>query len=1528
MSRKETKGTKGTKGTAAPGREADEAGDPLAAFHPAVAAWFHATFPGGPTPAQRAAWPLIRAGRHTLIAAPTGSGKTLTAFLTAIDALVRQGLAEGSLADETTVVYVSPLKALSNDIRLNLEAPLAGITAELARLGHPAIELRSAVRTGDTPARERQQVGRRPPHLLVTTPESLYVLLGSASGRRLLRTVRSVIVDEIHAVAANKRGSHLALSLERLEALTNGHHGQPLTRVGVSATQKPIETVARFLVGVDRDCEIVDIGYGKQRDLALVVPPTPLSAVMSGDQWEQVYHQLAEAVASHRTTLVFVNTRRMAERTARHLAELLGREAVAAHHGSLAKELRLDAEQRLKAGKLKVLVATASLELGLDIGDVDLVCQLGSTRSIATFLQRAGRAGHAVGGVPKARLFPQTRDELVECAALLDCVQRGELDALKILPAPRDVLAQQLVAEIAGAQSADEDDPGRDEDELFAMVRRAQPYAELARQDFDAVVRMLAEGFTTRRGPGRAHLHRDGVNRRLRARRGARLTALSSGGTIPETGDYTVLLEPQDQIIGTINEDFAIESLAGDVFQLGNASYRIRRVENGRVRVTDAEGAPPNIPFWLGEAPGRSDELSVGVARLRDAIDADLAAGGSAAVEAGSVEAGSVEATLVEATAARLEQTLALPEAAARQLVDYLHQGRVALGAMPSRERIVLERFFDESGGMQLLIHSPYGSRINRAWGLALRKRFCRRFNFELQAAATENVILLSLSTSHSFALDEVARYLHSASARDVLIQALLDAPMFGARWRWNATNALAQPRMSGGRKVAPQLQRMRAEDLLAATFPDQVACAENLVGEREVPDHPLVAQTLDDCLDEAMDTEGWLALLRRLEAGEIEVIARDLAAPSPFAAEAINARPYAFLDDAPLEERRTRAVQSRRFVDPDSPDDLGRLDAEAIAAVRAEAWPQARDRHELHEALISVVALTDDEITPWRDWRDALVAEGRATRLVGAGRPPLWVATERLPLMLAAIPGVSPEPELAVPAEFSAAAAEADDALRELIRGRLGALGPVTAADLATPLGLATVAVDAALIALQAEGFVMAGRFSTAAPASLEWCERHLLARIHRYTLNRLRREIEPVEPRDFARFLFEWQHLADASRVEGPEALAAMLAQLEGFEAPAAAWEPELLAARITDYASPWLDELCTSGRITWTRLRAAATDGSGVAGHALRQTPLLLLPRRHARHWTRLAPPPEDAALSPRARRVVDYLAGHGASFFDEITEGTRLLRTELETALAEAVARGHVHCDSYFGLRSLLVPPSRRVTSGGRRRRGPSWSGIQDAGRWALVRRPAREDHDGGNDRGNDSGAGNDRKDRDVRDDRAGEDEAIEHLAWTLLRRYGVICWRMLEREAAWLPPWRRLVRVLQRLEARGEIRGGRFIAGLSGEQFALPDALAHLRKVRRTDDAPVQWVCIGACDPANLAGTVLAGQRIARLPGTRVVYRNGIAVAVHAGNGLEWLQPEASVEADVVTALLRATPEQRSQSSAIKRLPSEVTGSTA
>jgi ATP-dependent helicase Lhr and Lhr-like helicase len=1461
-------------------------------FHPAIAAWLQQAF-DRPTDAQLAAWPEIRAGRDVLIAAPTGSGKTLAAFLGALDDLVRRGLEE-PLPDQTFVVYVSPLKALSNDIHKNLELPLQGINAELERQGHARLDIRTMVRTGDTPQGDRQSMRKRAPHIVITTPESLYVLLGSDSGRRMLASTRTVIVDEIHAVAGSKRGSHLALSLERLAALCEGR----LQRIGLSATQNPIETVARFLVGArcagsmaePADCVIVDSGHQRHRDLQIELPPSPLQAVMSNDVWSEVYDRLAQLVENHRTTLIFVNTRRHAERIARHLSERLGKENVGAHHGSLSKERRFDAEQRLKSGQLRALVATASLELGIDIGDVNLVCQIGSCRSIAAFLQRAGRAGHSVGGTPKARLFPLSLDELNECAALLDAVRRGELDRLVIPELSLDVLAQQIVAEAAAQEW--------NEDALFELLRGAYPYRALERAQFDEIVQMLVEGFGTRRGESRQYLYRDAVEKRLLGRRGARLTALTSGGTIPDNADYNVVLEPEAIVVGTVNEDFAVESLAGDIFQLGNTSYRIVRVEAGRVRVEDARGQPPSIPFWLGEAPGRSDELSHAVARLREEIEAcaDL-----------------------EAALCWLADDLGIDSAAARQLADYLWAAKAALGALPTRDTIIFERFFDETGGMQFVIHAPLGSRINRAWGLALRKRFCRKFDFELQAAATEDSIILSLSTSHSFPLEEVAHYLNSRSVRDVLIQALLDAPMFAARWRWNATVALAIPRFRGGRKTPPQLQRMFSEDLLADIFPDQIACGENRVGDREIPDHPLVAQTLKDCLEEAMDLDGLLRVLRRIESGEVRIVARDVIEPSPLALQVLAARPYSFLDDAPLEERRTQAVMARRWLDPNTAGDLGRLDPQAIERVREEAFPGADTADELHDALMWCGFITVAEAAARPAWSALLATLQRARRVAlltveqAAGDAlALWVAAERLPRFAALFSAARLEPSIAAPEPYASAPVARADAVLEIVRGRLQALGPVAAAHLAAAFAVETVEVEQALLRLEQEGFVLRGDFTTAGaaiesldddddnidppadvqPRSREWCERSLLARIHRYTINRLRREIEPVTVQDFLRFLFDWQHVSETGRKEGSEALAGLLADLEGFEAPAGAWETEILPARLADYRPNWLDDLCLSGRAGWARLsRPKALDAGAKRAGPVRTTPIALLNRRNQALWASLADaavktaPADGAAegetppeFSSRATRAFEFLTAQGASFFDEIVDGAHLLPAEAEEALAELVAMGRVVSDSYAGIRALLIPQEKRKPfAGGKRRQRTALFGIQDAGRWSLVR------------------TGN-----------VDADAAIEHIARVLLRRYGVIFWRMLAREASWLPPWRDLLRVLRRLEARGEIRGGRFVAGISGEQFAMPDALAALREIRRKPHGE-ELVGISGVDPLNLVGILTPGTKVPALTGNRILYRAGVPVAALVANEVLWLQEcEPRLQAEVKAALIDRT----------------------
>ena len=1319
---------------------------PLAGFHPSIARWFAERL-GEPTAAQRQGWPAIRAGKHVLISAPTGSGKTLAAFLAAIDGLVREG---NALSDETRVLYVSPLKALGNDVQKNLAAPLA----ELRALDPSLPEVRVLVRSGDTPPSERAGMTKRPPHILVTTPESLYILLTSAGGRKLLGNVRTVIVDEIHAVLGDKRGSHLALSLERLSALVERAQGREPQRIGLSATQKPLAAVADFLGGVGRTVEVIDQGSFRELDLALELPPSPLEPVCSHETWGEIYKRVSELVLEHRTTLVFVQTRKLAERVSAQLATLLGEAKVTCHHSSLAKERRLAAEQRLKQGELSALVATASLELGIDIGEVDLVCQLGTTRSIATLLQRVGRAGHGVGRTPKGRLFPLTPDELVEAAALFRALRNGVLDRT---PTPRpalDVLAQQLVAECAS-------EPWR-ADELFARLTRAWPYRASTRADFDALVTLHSQGRA-------ALLHVDGVNGVLRGTRRARLTAITCGGAIPDSTQYQVVLEPEGTPIGSVDEDFAVEANAGDVFQLGSHSWRILRVHQGTVRVADAQGAPPSLPFWFGEAPARTRELSGQVSAVRERGSA----GGDGA--------------------AWLERETGIGAAAARELAAYLTEARAALGAMPTETRLVLERFFDESGGAQLVLHAPLGGRINRALGLVLRKRFCRHFGFELQAAASEDHVLLSLSPQHSFPLEEVFEYVRSTVAKELLVQAVLVTPLFESRWRWNATRSLWVERFRGGKRVPPPLLRMRADDTLAQAFPDAVACGETLPpGDIEVPwEHPLVRQTLADCLEEAMDAEGLVATLAALEENSIERVAIDTVQPSPFARAALSTRPYGFLDDAPLEERRTQAVLARRVLDAKTAHTLGALDPAAIAAVQAEAWPDPRDCEEVHEALGWMGYVTTEEARPWASWLAELENARRVVREDGR-----WFAVE-----------ATREP-------------------KSILRGRMQALGPV-------------VSDDSLLFELEREGVVLRIPYQ----GTSGWCERRLLARIQRRTLDTLRREIEPVPTAEFLRFLAAWQKLEPDFRGEGPAGLESVLLCLAGFEAPARTWEKQLLAPRVKGYRPEWLDQLALAGEIAWGRLF-----GSGNA--PLRATPIAFFPRAESESWLALATPVDAAELAWPARAVLDALDRRGALFTDDLARATKLLTTDLERGLGELVARGLVTSDSFASLRAFLLPAYKRK------------SPIAATGRWSLFRRVGGADAPP--DRSSEAGAS--APDRAA----AGSDDAAlsEFAARALLRRYGVLFRALLERER--LPvPWRDLARACRTLELRGELRGGRFVAGFAGEQFALSEAVTLLRSMKRR--APCVLPALASADPLALEG-LLPGARGSPSAATRPLPR--------------------------------------------------------
>lgn len=1343
----------------------------LGFFDPIVAEWFSIRF-GCPTEPQALGWPEIRASRDVLLSAPTGSGKTLAAFLICLDRLVRAARA-GTLSNETEVVYISPLKALSNDVHRNLEVPLAEISELAMRRGVPLLPIRAAVRTGDTPASERQHMGKHRPHILVTTPESLYILLTAEKSRAMLKTTRTVIVDEIHAVADDKRGSHLALSLARLDALAET---KP-QRIGLSATVKPIEQVAEFL---SPDARIINVGHRREMELAVEVPRDELGPVASNEMWAEIYDRVAELILTHRTTLVFVNTRRLSERVTHALAERLGANVVLPHHGSLSRALRLNAEARLKSGELRAVVATASLELGIDIGSVDLVCQIGSPRSIAVALQRVGRSGHWVGAKPKGHFFVTTRDELIECAALVRSIRAGQLDQLEIPRAPLDILAQQIVGE-AAARDWNEDD-------LYALVRSAYPYRELDREHFDAIITMLSDGIATQRGRSGAYLHRDQVNGRVRGRRGARLAAITSGGAIPDNAAYSVVAEPEGKMVGTVDEDFAIESLAGDVFLLGTSSWRIKRVEPGRLRVEDAQGAPPTVPFWNGEAPGRTFELSAAVAGVREEI-----------------------AEHPDQSLRFLMDDCGLDEAGAKQAIAYVLAGAAALNALPTQKTVVAERFFDEAGGMQLVIHAPFGSRINRAWGLALRKRFCRSFNFELQAAATDNGINISLTEQHAFPLELVFEFLKPQTVAHVLTQAMLDAPMFTARWRWNASRALAIPRFRGGRKVPPPIQRMRAEDLLASVFPDQVACAENLTGEIRIPDHPLVEETIDNCLHEAMDLDGLTRILEDLESGAIRKVAIDDPEPSPFSHEILNANPYAYLDDAPLEERRARAVQLRRTLRTDPSGGAGILDAAAIATVAAESWPDVRDADELHDALLSLITLPPVE--EWSELFMQLSATGRAS-VVGRGGKRFWVATERLHLT--------------------------NDVLAA-VRGWMESLGPVTAASLAGTLAVPMDEIEAALLKLESEGQVMRGRFTPDLAEGetdhrreagiQEWCNRRVLARIHRLTLGQLRREIEPVTAAQFQRFLFRWQHLVPGSRLHGVDGALQIVKQLQGYEISAAAWEAEVLTRRVARYEPEFLDQLCLSGEVMWARLspHPAFEAAEPRRVRPTRTAPIAIFLRETA-DW--LAPAHHDGkppALSHAAREVLTQIETRGASFFADLVRATGRLASEVEDGLWELVAAGLVTADGFENLRSLVDPKRRRGEGRGRLAR-PRHA----AGRWALVRHSATA---------------------------VSNDARAEAFADQLLARWGVLFRDLLARESL-APPWRDLLPVLRRKEAQGEIRGGRFVSGFSGEQFARPEALELLRAVRRSEtDEPVD---VSNADPLNLAGIILPGPRVSTL----------------------------------------------------------------
>lgn len=1534
-------------------------------FHPLIERWFHSRFTA-PTEPQQLGWPNIAAGEHTLIAAPTGSGKTLTAFLAVIDRLLNEAI-DGRLEDGMRVVYVSPLRALSNDMHRNLSEPLEELNS-LAAAEFPDVpiaSLRAGLRTGDTTPSQRASLVRKPPHILVTTPESLFLLLTAEKGRAALKTVDTVIVDEIHALVRDKRGSHLALTVERLEALCE----RPLQRIGLSATQKPIDRIADFLVGTrgtndllasgrrqsadselpmglrpplastvlaetpEPPCSIVDVGHSRELDIKVEVPPSDLSAVCSTEQWGEVNERLIELINSHRSTLIFVNTRRMAERVTHQLTELLGEDHVGSHHGSLSSELRLNTEQRLKNGTLKAVVATASLELGLDVGYIDLVIQIGSPRAIATFLQRVGRSGHSLGKTPKGRLFALTRDELIECMGLVRAIRNGRLDVIPIPEDPIDVLSQQIVAEVACREWGT--------DELFELICRAWPFRNLTRDDYDETLQFLSEGLTDRSGRSKVYIHHDQVQKRLRTRPGARIVAASNAGAIPEVAEFRVVAQPEGTVVGTLDEDFALESHAGQIVLLGNTSWRMEGVRGTDVHVSDAGGAPPTIPFWRGEAPGRTIELSEEASRVREDLEARLKALPQTVIAGWWNDAADWDVPASESAAEYhsstsdvvkwLAQETATSEHAARQAVDYVAAQIAAVGIVPTQKRVVFERFFDETGGMQMVVHAPFGSRITHAWGLAMRKRFCVSFDFELQATADDDGFILSLGPQHSFPLESMFPMLNADNVQKLLEQAILYIPMFQIRWRWNANRALLVPRRDKGKRIPPNLQRFRADDLLTSVFPMLTGCQENVSGPLELPDQILVRQTMDDCLHEALDIDGLIEVMQRVGAGEIEFVARDTREPSPFSYELLNSNPYAFLDGGELPERRARAVSTRRSLNVESVSDLGRLDPLAIEHVVTGAQPLVRSADELHDVLLTRIVVPDTEMEDWRGWLDELIAQRRATQLSPEGGVPVWSAAERLPAVQKMFPGTSFDPPIEVPDGVRLEWNEVDARVATM-RGLMETCGPVTTKEAALRTGMKVSQASGVLEALEGEGVVLRGKFRNAGKGSeeTEWCHRRLLSRIHRLTMEGLRKQIEPVTSDVFLRFLTHHHGLTRNTRRAGVNGLFEAISLLQGFDAAAVSWERDVLPQRVDGYRAAWLDELCLSGEVGWGRLFPPNRNAETPATLS-RVVPVSLFLRADL-PWLIGTEADNDEVLSSQAREILESLSREGAVFASDLEQQMQIRGDDLKDALGELVSRGRITADGFGGLRSLLTRNAGAKSFTRRPGLARARNSAGGTGRWSLWRRPKIESESD-----DESSIGSPRAD------------AIEQWAWQLLRRWGVVFRDLLDRETG-APRWWELLQVYRRLEARGEIRGGRFVTGVAGEQFALGETVKKLRQLRdgdrsssasgttssktarlradflqsgRSTDASVnttrsdrslghEFVILSATDPLNLIGIITKHPRVPAVAHNRIALQNGRPVAALVNGEVTFLETIPATQRDDVARCLRGASAGVSQ----------------
>ncbi|WP_395374323.1 DEAD/DEAH box helicase [Marinicella sp. W31] len=1291
-------------------------------FDVVVKDWFEQSF-GQATPVQKASWKAIDSGRDVLISAPTGSGKTFAAFLHSINRIYQE--LDAVESPDLKIIYVSPLKALSNDIQINLQQPLEAIKSSMDSDNQP---IEAEVWTGDTPAHQRTRIRKNPPHILVTTPESLFNILTSDSGRAIMPTVDTVIIDEVHAVATNKRGAHLLLSLSRLEALTIKRP----QRIAISATQKPIERMRDYILQPDY-AEIVNMGHQRQLELSVELPDMPLTAVASAEQWAHTYDQLAHHIEQHKTTLIFVNNRRLSERLSRHLGERLGEEVVAAHHGSLAKEHRFDVEQKLKSGALKAMVATSSLELGIDIGDIDLVCQMGSPGSIQAFLQRVGRSGHGIGRIPKGQLYPLTLDDLVEATALKRAVAQGELESSHFPKQPLDVLAQQIVAEVAMREWHIE--------RLYHLFASNICYQNMRFETFEGVIDMLARGFSGAAAPQKALIFYDRVQKTVRPKKSAQLTALLNGGTIPDQFDYDVRLLPEDIKIGTLNEDFSFESIPGDIFQLGNHSYRIVKIQTGVVFAEDAKGMPPNIPFWFGTQMWRSDELSAVVSDMRETLNSCFDN---------------------KITSQDCAEDLAVPSAAMDQLLNYTDKTRQVLGLFPTQQDIVIERFFDGNNDMHVVVHSVYGSRINRAWGLALRKRFCRQFNFELQAAALEDAIILSLGATHSFDLADVIHYLKPETVREVLIQALLDTPFFVTQWRWNASIALAVKRRRGDKRVLPQFQRNAAEDLVAQVFPEQIACAENIQGKRQVPDHPLVEQTIKDCTETIMDIEGLQQVLESMRSGEVRVHCVDSNTPSPASLAIINARNFAFLDDAPAEERRTLAIKTQNLNQDFNP---GLITSEVIVRVNQEAMPPMRDVDELMQVIDYVGFYWLQEVQEHASAIQELLRQQRIEQQQYQERTFYHAAHNQT--------------------HVEAVLAQTEtQALDDFLSNRLSISGRISFAELMVFFPVSASVLQQALLRLQNRGIVFELETDV-------WINRDNLSKLRQYALGEKRRYVQPASPAQWERFVKRWQRLEIP--LEGLEGLQTVLTQFQGFSATAQQWEEDILPGRVSDFNPYMLDQLCQHGLFIWKRTTQTETANKANL-LSLQKMPMTFL-MRESQH---LFPTPELLNLCNEAESILKLLQDKGALFVRDMLQYIDVPVSYIEQGLIQLIRNGLIVADGFAAMRSFCKKPADRHRQLKKAKKYANNLGyLEMMGRWSLIEsRVASE---------------------------------AEYLT-LLLQRYGVLTHQVFKQEHVPFT-WREAIPQLNRLEARGEVLGGRFLRLDAGMQYALPQAYKALKKTK-------------------------------------------------------------------------------------------------